>query len=296
MNKLTKVTFTKIFNLRITNKFSVNIWVLLVFLCSLWGGYYIPFLLAYICALLHELAHILTAKAMNISVSELIIYPFGINARLNSSYIRSSEKEFVIAFVGPFMNILLVFIGIMLNNFIPSKLSVYFTDLNLLMCALNLIPTLPLDGGRMLKSILTTKYGIIRAYNFMIKLSRIIIIVLLLLAFLYFFVSDFNFSLVLISAFLLQNLCIEQQTISIIALKEILNNRSKLAENREYPVKNLCVCENTCARTLLKHLTYDYYYIVHIIDAESKITKTITETEVLSTLTQKGIRIRYKDI
>lgn len=291
-----KLHLTKIFNIYITKKFSVNLWVLPVFLCSIIGGYSDIFSLAYITALLHEMAHVLSARLLKVSVSEVRIYPFGVNAKLSSNYIRSSEKEFIIAFAGPLMNIILFWCSIMFKNVLGAELSVYCADLNLAMCAINLVPSLPLDGGRMLKSIITSRYGIIRSYNFMLKLSKIIIIILISVSVIFFFVSDFNFSLILISAFLLQNLCAEQQNVSIITLKEILSNRTKLSDAQEYPSKSICVSYDSPARTILKHLSYDYYYIIHITDSDSKIIKTVTETEVLSTLTQKGIRTIYRDI
>ena len=291
-----KLHLTKIFNIYITKNFSVNIWVLPVFFCSIIGGYSNIFLVAYITALLHELAHVFSAKLLKVSVSEVRIYPFGITARLSNNYIRSSEKEFIIAFAGPLMNIILFWCSIILKVFLGTELSVYCSDLNLAMCAINLVPALPLDGGRMLKSILTSRYGIIRSYDFMLKLSKVIIIILISVSVIFFFVTDFNFSLVLISAFLLQNLCAEQQTVSIITLKEILNNRSKLSDATEYPSKSICVSCDSPARTILKYLSYDYYYIVHITDSDSKIIKTVTETEVLTALTQRGIRTLYGDI
>ena len=169
-------------------------------------------------------------------------------------------------------------------------------DINLCLCLVNLIPILPLDGGRMLKSLLTARFGIIRAYNFAIKLSKVLIILLIICAGIVFFIADFNFSLILISAFLLQNLCSEQQAVSTVTLREILQSTEKAENCHSLPVKTLCVKESRAASGILRHLSYDCFYIVHTLDKKSRIINTLTETQILAALTEKGIRTRYGDI
>ena len=180
--------------------------------------------------------------------------------------------------------------------FLISRILKFGADINLCLCLVNLIPTLPLDGGRMVKALLTARFGIIRAYNFAIKISRVLIILLLICSGIIFFISDFNFSLILISAFLLQNLCGEQQAVSTVTLREILQNAEKAEKCHSLPVKTLCVKESCAASGILRHLSYDCFYIVHTLDKKSRIIKTLTETQVLTALTENGIRTRYGDI
>ncbi len=274
----------------------INIWVLPILFCSFWEGHSAIYLFSYLTAFIHELSHVFSAKLLKVKISRIEIYPFGICARLSESFIRSSEKEFIIAFAGPLSNLFLFWFCIFLSNFYSSQILSYLIDLNIAMCLLNLLPSLPLDGGRILKSILTSKYGILRAYNFMIKLSRLMIVLIFVFAIIIFFIYNFNFSLILVSAFFLQNMCSEQKAITLITLKEILSRKDSLPAKSEIRSKVLCVNKNTPARTILKYLTYDYIYIVNIVDEYGKIIKTVTETQVLSSLTEKGIRIKYADI
>lgn len=275
---------------------SINIWFLPILICAFFEGYSAIYIFSYLTALIHELSHVITAKLLKVKISRVEIYPFGVCARLSDSYIRSSEKEFVIAFSGPLSNLILFWICFFLSNFYSSQIISYLIDLNIAMCLLNLLPSLPLDGGRILKSILTCRYGILRAYNFMIKLSRVIITFVFITAIIIFLIYSFNFSLILISVFLLQNVCSEQKAITLITIKEILIRKDNFPQKSEMRSKVLCVNKNTPARTILKYLTYDYIYIVNIVDDSGKIIKTVTETQVLSMLTEKGIRTKYADI
>ncbi len=291
-----KIKFPKTFDIRLGSYFSLNIWFIPVALCALFGGYANMFFTGFAIALLHEFAHVFCALRLGVSVSRITIYPFGVAAQLSSEYIKSSEKEFIISFSGPFLNIILFWLCVMLTHYLPYNILSFCIDINIAMAVVNLIPALPLDGGRMLKSILTSQFGIIRAYNFMYRLSRILICSLGVFAIYLFFNSGFNFSLILISAFLFQNLSREEKSISRITLNELLNYSKKLKSRNTYKTKVICVTEETLASTLLRHLSYDYFCIVHVADQNSVIIKTLSETQVLSALTDKGVRIKYKDI
>ncbi len=291
-----KIQLLKTFEIKLGPRIAINIWFIPVAVCAFVGGYENIFFAGFTIALLHELAHVLCAYRLDVSVSRITIYPFGVAAQLSGEYIKSSEKEFIIAFSGPFFNIILFWICIMLAKLFPFDILDFCMDINVAMAAVNLIPALPLDGGRMLKSILTSKLGIIRAYNFMLCLSRTLICALGIFAVYLFFSSNFNFSLILISAFLFQNLSREQKSISHITLAEILNNSKKLKSRNTYKTKVICTTEDTFASILLRHLSYDYFCIIHIADQNSSIVKTLSETQVLSALTTHGIRIKFKDI
>lgn len=286
----------KIFEIPIGKHIKISLWLIPLILCAFSGGYIQTFLCAYFSAFLHELAHILCAKVLKVKISQVTLYPFGICGRLNSGYIRSSEKEFFIAAAGPFASLILFWVFTFLHKLYPLDLLTFTADANLALCTANLIPILPLDGGRIFKAMLTSKYGIIPAYNFMCKLSKILVIFLFAIAIAVFILCGFNFSLILISAFLIQNLCSEQKALSHITAKEILQSDKKIQSPHSIPVKALCVSENSTASHLLRHLSYDCYYIVYVLDKDSRLVRTLTETQILTALTNSGIRTRYSDI
>ncbi len=286
----------KLNEIPLTPHLSINIWLIPVVVFSVLGNYFLLYFCTFSIALLHEAAHIFCAKAMGIKISHITLFPFGISANLSRGYIKSSEKEFLIAFSGPLSNIILFWIFKLSANLFPLPILGYCADVNLAMCGINLLPTLPLDGGRMVKSILTAKFGILRSYNFMLRLSRIMIIAITASALLLFFVTNFNFSLILISVFLFQNLSHEQTQLSHIALKEILENNEKMNTREFFSTKVFCVKETSRISSILHYLSYDYYIILHILDKNSQIVKTATETELLTLLTKIGIRAKFSDI
>ena len=269
--------------------FSIDLLFFPTVICAFLFGYSSMFLLSFLSVLIHEGAHIVCAHFLGVKISKIEIRPFGVCGILKEGYINNSEKEFLIAFTGPFISLFLVALSLI----IPFPMRDYFFCVNLCICAINLLPALPLDGGRMVKSMLTYKMGILRAYNISLKFGKILIALLIPFSFLVLYVTKFNFSYVLITAFLLGNIYSEQKCITLITLKEILKNPHKADHLKR--TKTYTVSENEYARKILRHISYDYYTIVNITK-DGKIIAALSEEQILSALLDYGITARYSDI
>ena len=287
---------TKKLYINITPFIKLHILFLPLIAASIFGNYHIMFISAYACAMLHELGHIFAAHLSGVKISHIEILPFGICAKLKSEVIKNPSAEIAIAISGPLVNIALALVAFLFKNIIPQNSLVYWEQLNLSLAAINLLPALPLDGGRIMRAYLTKKIGSIRAYNISVRFSCIPISLIMGTAVYSLLTNSFNFSLILISAFLLGNLCLEQKNISKNVVSELLNYSTKLdknALNRSYVIT---AHQSTSARLILKQLSYDRYYIVCVVDDNLKVTKILTEGEILSALTQKSIRITLGEI
>jgi Zn-dependent protease/predicted transcriptional regulator len=134
-------------------------------------------LLLFFCVVLHELGHSLVAQAFGVKVHDITLWPIGGVARL-SNMPRRPAHEFLISAAGPAVNILLaVMLGVLAFGLIgPAQLLRTFTTgrglarllggqtaeslvlllalQNVLLALFNLVPAFPLDGGRLLRSLL----------------------------------------------------------------------------------------------------------------------------------------------
>jgi len=131
-------------------------------------------LLLFLCVLLHEFGHIFTARAFGVATPDVILLPIGGVSRLERIPEQPSE-EFLIAIAGPAVNVaiaaLLVFAGganLELNHLVAiESTSASMVDrlaaVNVFLAVFNLIPAFPMDGGRVLRALLASRFGYVRA-------------------------------------------------------------------------------------------------------------------------------------
>lgn len=283
-------------------KLGKSFWVSPLFLvlaaASWFGGYFELFSIAYCSALVHELMHIAAARRLGIPVARVEVLPFGICGRLGVEFIKSPKNELLVAIAGPLTSGALAFAFLLTAPYFPQfgEWIDYGKNVNLSLMLLNLMPTLPLDGGRVVKALLSEMIGVIRAYNIVLKLSRVVISVIIVLAVVLLLVSDFNFSLIMIGVFLLGSLSAEQKNISIVSLKEILYHKNKLHDSGLCRSERLATNSSTPARQFLRRISSHKYYIIDVVDDNGRITKSVTESQVLSALINRSIRLSFGDI
>jgi Zn-dependent protease/CBS domain-containing protein len=128
-------------------------------------------LLLFVSVLVHELAHSFVARAKGLPVHGITLFIFGGVSNLQQEP-RSAGDEFAISIVGPVLSLVLAGFFWGLSLLVPDPTGplgatlIYLAVINGLLAVFNLIPGFPLDGGRVLRSILWGSTGsLVRATN-----------------------------------------------------------------------------------------------------------------------------------
>ncbi len=135
------------------------------------------------CVLLHEFGHALTARKFGVKTKDIILSPIGGIARLNKLP-DDPFHEFLVAAAGPAVNIAIALLISpvyffsssqkqlqLVGSVIPSS-NVFITDislteqllffvlfLNIVLAVFNLLPAFPMDGGRILRALLSMRFN-----------------------------------------------------------------------------------------------------------------------------------------
>lgn len=109
----------------------------------------------YLSVLVHEASHAFAARHYGFQVSSITLHFLGGMTSIEGES-RTPRQEFVIAVVGPLSSIGVGLAALAVRGLVPDGLLLMAVDglagANLLVGVLNLVPGLPLDGGRVLKS------------------------------------------------------------------------------------------------------------------------------------------------
>jgi Zn-dependent protease/CBS domain-containing protein len=164
---------------------------------------FIAAVLLFASVLLHELAHSIVARARGLSVKNITLFFFGGVSNIEKEP-GSPGAEFQMAVVGPLTSFLigvLAFLLLFLLGQYSSPLAAilwYLGFANILLGVFNLIPGFPLDGGRILRSIIWKIDGNLR------RATRIVTIIGEIIAYLFILVGIWLFFV----GYLIDGLCI----------------------------------------------------------------------------------------
>jgi Zn-dependent protease len=114
--------------------------------------------LLYVSVLMHELSHSLVARGYGLPVRRILLYPLGGFSEIEQEP-PTPGKEFLVSAAGPALSLVLAAAGYGLMHVVPQDtiagtLCSQLRWANLVVGIFNLLPGLPLDGGRMLRAVI----------------------------------------------------------------------------------------------------------------------------------------------
>ncbi len=172
----------KIFNMRFRIDLRIFIFLILFYVTN-----QIQIYVLIMCfAIIHELGHLLAGLVLGFKPNKIEMNPFGLsisfkfnlkdyNKRIKKAKLIEEKKIFV-AMAGPIVNLLIILIINILNIDIYEKNMII--NSNLLLFLFNILPILPLDGGRILKGILHVNCGRNKAEKYTCKISFALLVIL----------------------------------------------------------------------------------------------------------------------
>ena len=163
-------------------KIEINLKIILFIILFIMLNKIDIYMLFIIFILCHELAHMLIGIFLGFKPKTLALNPLGVSIEFynyDENKKNNCIKRIFTYFAGPISNFVFCFIFCFINIDMEKKTQIIYT--NLLIGSFNLIPILPLDGGKILKEFLKLFYNSKIASIFMIYFSKSILIAITLI-------------------------------------------------------------------------------------------------------------------
>ena len=227
---------------------------------------------AFISLSVHEGAHAMLAHRLGFSVHSIEIQPFGFVARLDSIDAPAGDLAAVYA-AGPVASIVMAAMSSLMEKYVPvyAEASLGFTQYNLLIAVVNLLPAVPLDGGRLVYAALMD-----RSRRHALKILKIFGIAVGAA-----FIALFGF--LAVRGAINPTIAIMGIFLIIAALKE--NDRGVLPERRLrrgcIPVRELAADENTAISTALLMLPPGSYAVLNVLDGSMRRIAVLDERRLI---------------
>lgn len=281
----------KLFNI------AVDPFFLLVLPVMFLVGYLKEFLIIFISILLHELGHIAVARIFGRRSYLIKILPVGLNASIEEGT-YSSWRRLIVYISGPFVNILLFVLCLAVNPYylFGSDNMHFFILVNIYLAVFNMIPISPLDGGRILREILSVRFGLFQASIYLRRFSVFISFLFIFLGIFQFISTKHNFSLILIGIYIIFSLKSEVTEAALMNIKHVIYRRSRLFKKGVYPARDLVVIKSVFVGDIIKHMDFDRFHIIYVLDDDLKVLKVFTEHEIIEALIKNDTDLTFEKL
>lgn len=275
-------------------KVGVHPTVILVLAGCIALGLVVQAVLLFSLVLGHELVHLLVARAYGFRVKGLELFPFGGAAYCDDLFEGRKVEESVMALAGPLFNVLLMFGAQFLRwqGWWTGPVAEDFVRYNLWLAVFNLIPVLPLDGGRIVRALLADSFGFVRTTKVLAWGGRWLGVGLGMYGLILWgsgrFIDGTVFLLVLGVFFWLAG---GKEIVSarITFLRQLTHKKEQLVRKGLMKNKGMTVYQATPLIRIVEDFTPDRYALVAVTGDTFRVLKTLTETEILEGMMREGI-------
>lgn len=243
--------------------------------------------------LMHECAHARVAKKLGYELNTVKLMPYG--AALCGDCDMKPWHEIRIALAGPILNLIVATLFAALWWLVPQ--SYMFTQAfcanNLYIGLFNLLPVYPLDGGRVLLAVMSSRMKRDKAY----KITRIISAVMGLVAIALFAVSaifSLNVCFLCVGIFMLVSAFIPDDRARYRALFAVGSRAARISEPLE--VRKYVLSEDTLLSAVCGTLDADKYTQFDVFDRRMNKVGSFDETELIERVRTLGYEVKAGDI
>jgi len=266
----------------------VSLWLLPLGALAVWLGDGGTLLVMALCVTVHELAHAVTARALGLGVQELELMPFGGVARLTSTVVRGPGTEIAVALAGPVASLALAFLFSYLERQTALR-GAWMGALirnNAALAYFNLLPALPLDGGRVLRALLCRPLGFARATRVSAGLGMGAGAAVFALGVYGAMRGIWNLSILACGAFLCVAAWREGRESAYVLGRSLTLNRRALRRGA-VPVRKLAAMGDTPLRLVLREMVPGQYHEVSVLDPALRTMGRLDEGGLLYALDRR---------
>ena len=266
--------------------------------CWFLGGTPLELLMICLSLVAHELAHGLAGRALGLKVKEIELYPFGGVFRIEEQLELEPRTERCLAWSGPAVNLALAGAAIVLTSrvFPHSAALLYLIRVNLALACFNLLPGLPLDGGRILRSYLAPLFGFRRATEQAALLGQGLALLLFCAGLAGLLRGNLSISLILAGVILFFAATREKKQAVYAFLRSLGVKERELRQRGGLRGEMLVVLEETRLLDVFRLFSPQRYHFIRIVDRGYRISGEITDTSLIRAAMQKGLETPIKKL
>jgi stage IV sporulation protein FB len=254
----------------------------------------------------HEMGHALSASAMGAEVSRVEVWPFGAVGRLERSWQLTPSAETVVALAGPLNSGALCALASAVQRAVSRAQGAPATgqyplldlliEVNLGLFLVNLIPCLPLDGGRVLRAQVALQVGYAAASRTVARWGLWAGSATTLAALAGTLAGRPWYPFLIAGPLIAWGAVDEKSGAGAHDILEILARSDRLAQRKAIPVQEIMVSQDATVSEVVRKLKPSRYHIILVAGRGMKVVGQVTETRVLESFYEGKTTSRMKEL
>ncbi len=271
----------------------VNPLFLLILILFILTGMFMEVVVAFILVFMHELVHLIAAYRAGYSIRRIEIFPFGGVAEYSGLIEMAPWQEIKIALAGPLFNLILAGFFILVEHKLgASALTSLIIKYNLLIGGFNLLPALPMDGGRVLRAILVNKLGFQKGTLWAVKFAKKMAVIGVIAASIALVYNLANV-MVLFVGFFVYGAALKEEKQIVYRLLNYLTHREEIIRDfKVKPALNQVVRGELSVGEVVYFINPTRYNLFYVLDPEMRLAGILTETRLVNSF----FRMKDKEI
>lgn len=248
-------------------------------------GYFAELLTLFAIVLIHELGHVAAAKSFGWRVLRIELLPFGGVAETEDRGRSSAFQEAAVALAGPLQNGWMALFAVAMG-----KLGLwgagwcdYFVQANVMIGVFNLMPILPLDGGKIMQAVISRLLPYYRTLTVCSMISLLLSAVMAAAALLGVQSSGLHLNLLVLAVFLLYSNWHSYRNASFYFMRFLMNREpvtGRLIE-RGTLAQPIVIYRHRTVGDIVRLFMRDKYHLVYVMNERGRIQAVLPEQQLL---------------
>lgn len=271
------------------------------------SGYTLYFIVFAGSLLIHEMGHLIVAVFLDAEITEVEFWAFGAVGKLEGAWQIEPWSEAMIAISGPFQSALLAALGFLAylgytarapGVYVPGQFPLleFLVKVNCGLVAVNLLPCLPLDGGRFLRAQMSLKAGYKKASQKVAKIGIALGLCFAVIGIVGILSGYEWYSMAILGPLLIWGSIEEREVAVLQNVLSLLLRNERLARRGAIPVEELMVHENVKVKEVVQELRPSKYHVILVVDRQMTLLGSVTETKLLEAFYKGSLELRIKEL
>jgi stage IV sporulation protein FB len=267
-------------------KFRFHPLFILVMLLSVVTGYFLEALTLFGIVFVHELGHVAAAKGFGWRIRQVQLLPFGGVAEVEEQGTVPAREELIVALAGPFQHVWLIGLSwlMKLAGVFQAEWWDYFVNANLMIGLFNLLPILPLDGGKVLQSLISYNLSYRRTIEICTYISLMMSVFIVGTALFRAFKGDIQLNLLVIGLFLLYSNWYHYRNLPYHFVRFLMNREAVVGRliSRGTLAQPIVVQQHRKVADIVKLFMRDKYHLIYVIGEKGTIRAVLPEQRLVN--------------